>query len=209
MIAPIRHACWPCGCRYVAGERHECAKVDRAAVMATRVPELPAGAVSVAGTPDLERRGVVGVDGHAEAPARATDSNQTPVHAAPLPAPNKYGAVPTVRDGIRFGSKGEAALYDHLRARCVWVLPHPRFPLLALLEPGQRVPMFTPDFLAATAYPLAGEIGHRVEAVEFKGGRAAESRDYTLRAAAFRKSYPSIPLRVFRKVRGDLKEDSA
>ena len=48
-----------------------------------------------------------------------------------------------------------------------------------------------------------------VEAWEAKGPKACESRDYQLRARAFRLSYPSIPLRVFRKVAGKFVEDAA
>jgi hypothetical protein len=47
-----------------------------------------------------------------------------------------------------------------------------------------------------------------VECWEAKGAKACESRDYQLRARAFRLSYPSIPLRVFRKVAGEFVEDA-
>ena len=68
--------------------------------------------------------------------AQGTREGGTPptAHAAP----SRFHSTPTVRDGILFASKGEAALYDLLRARGEWVLPHPRFPLIALLEPGRR-----------------------------------------------------------------------
>lgn len=101
-------------------------------------------------------------------------------------------------DGIRFASKGEAALYGRARATAAIVLPHVRF-YLALLDDDGRALAFTPDlFLPA-----------RMEAWEFKGARAVESRDYPVRAAAFRAAFPGIVLRTFRKVRGELKEDTA
>ncbi len=147
-------------------------------------------------------------DGH-----RPTDFSHKPV---PPPArdaigPRRFRSTPTMRDGIRFASKGEAALWDKAKATGAVVIPHVRFPLHVLTTEGQSATWFSPDLVVMMA---GGDYDdettmHNVEAWEFKGPRATESRDYALRARSFRATYPTIPLRVFRRVKGELVEDPA
>ena len=118
----------------------------------------------------------------------------------------KYRATPTTRDGIRFASKTEAALYDMAkREPGAVVIPHVRFPLHAITTAGEPCAWFTPDLLVLRL-DLSGE-RWAVECYEAKGPRALESRDYALRARAFKATYKDIPLRVWRKQRGELVED--
>jgi hypothetical protein len=121
-------------------------------------------------------------------------------------APSRFRATPTTRDGIRFGSKGEAGLWDYAKGYCAVIIPHVRFPL-ALRDERDRALWFTPDLFFPTLMECweykarAWKAGHDV--------RGGESRDYRVRAAAFRQAWPSITLRVFRMERGELREDGA
>jgi hypothetical protein len=137
--------------------------------------------------------------------------------------PRRFRSTPTTRDGIRFASKGEAALYDKAKATGAIVVPHVRFPLHVLTTDGQPATWFTPDLVVMVA---GGDYGdgatmHNVEAWECKpagrkprkgshaGQHGHESRDYALRARAFRTTYTTIPLRVWRVVKGQLQEDAS
>ena len=135
----------------------------------------------------------------------ATDAG----YKAPTPtSKSRYRATPTHVDGIRFASKGEAALYVKAKAEGWVVVPHVRFPLHVLHTEGMAATWFSPDLLCMAACPDNDSAGlHEVQAWEFKGPKALESRDYALRARAFVATYPSIPLRTFRMVKGQLQED--
>ena len=144
---------------------------------------------------------------HRAGPSDRAGSSATPT------SKSRYRATPTHVDGIRFASKGEAALYSKMRAEGYLVVPHVRFPLHVLTSPGVPASWFTPDMLRFT--PLDTNVDtpgwpqfFTVEAIEFKGPKTLESRDYALRAKAFRATYPSIPLRTFRMVKGQLQEDA-
>lgn len=113
----------------------------------------------------------------------------------------RYRASPVHADGIRFASKTERDLYLKAKAGDNIVVPHVRFPLHCLSSDDIAATWFTPDLLVFTK--------RGAEVWEAKGAKACESRDYQLRARAFKMSYPSIPLRVFRKVRGLLEEEVA
>lgn len=129
---------------------------------------------------------------------------------------SKYRATPTHVDGIRFASKTEAGLYEYAKAsEGVVIVPHVRYPLHVLTSPGLPASWFTPDLTLFISVPDTAADGSVVdfglvvvEAWEAKGAKACESRDYQLRARAFVRSYPSIRLRVFRKVGGEFVEDS-
>lgn len=112
----------------------------------------------------------------------------------------RYRASSTHVDGIRFASKTEAGLYEYAKRLGYIVIPHVRFPLHCLTSPGIPATWFTPDLLIWGGDDV-------LEAWEAKGAKACESRDYQLRARAFVRSYPTIPLRVFRKVGGEFVED--
>lgn len=127
----------------------------------------------------------------------------------------RYRATPTHVDGIRFASKTEAALYEWARKLGYVVVPHVRYPLHVLTSPGLPASWFTPDLTLFISVPDTAADGSVVdfglvvvEAWEAKGAKACESRDYQLRARAFVRSYPSIRLRVFRKVGGEFVEDN-
>ena len=146
--------------------------------------------------------GRVGADAQA---AIVGGRSQRAVAAVEPPArPSRFRATPTTVDGWRFRSKTEAALYAKACRECAMVLPPPRFPLACLAGPGEVAPVYTPDLLVVADSALGGWI----EAWEAKGPKSCESRDYTLRARAFRQSWQAIPLRVFRMVKGRLVEDA-
>lgn len=90
---------------------------------------------------------------------------------------NKYGAIPTEVDGIKFASKKEARRYEQLRlrerARDIHDLEvHPAY---VLEVNGVRIGRYTADFRYTDA--ASGE--QVVEDV--KGGRATKSEAYGLR----------------------------
>lgn len=100
----------------------------------------------------------------------------------------KYHNVPTVVDGIKFPSKGEARRWGELRllekGRAIADLKRQvRFDLIGLN--GAKVGVYTLDF----AYTEQG----RKVVEEFKGFAA---RDMPLRYALFRDNYPEIELRI-------------
>lgn len=136
----------------------------------------------------------------------AKSGGVAPASTAPVAkAVGKYRAAPTHVDGIRFASKTEAALYEWAKSPCRVIVPHVRFPLHCLTSPGMPAAWFTPDLVI---FGIGQERGE-VQAWEAKGAKACESRDYQLRARAFRMTYPSIPLRVFRREGGRFVEDGA
>lgn len=132
-----------------------------------------------------------------------------------------------------------------LEGRAAWIIRQPHFDLWSSWKPGMGKPLqFTPDALVvygprtprATLEVLAGhrlpgpgekiprvheadlarDVLQVVEIHEAKGPRKLESRDYRPRLAAFRATYPSWPVFVWRKAKGqlvveqlaDLKEDT-
>ena len=131
----------------------------------------------------------------------------TPPDHPGLTKASKYRATPTHIDGIRFASKTEAGLYEWASAKGHVIVPHVRFPLHVLTSPGIQASWFTPDLLVMVDNGGTPPL-YVVEAWEAKGAKACESRDYQLRARAFARSYPSIRLRVFRKVGGEFVEDN-
>lgn len=101
---------------------------------------------------------------------------------------HKYHNVPTVVDGIKFPSKGEARRWGELKllekGRAIADLKRQvRFDLTGLH--GSKVGVYTLDF----AYTEKG----RPVVEEFKGFAA---RDMPLRYALFRDNYPEIDLRI-------------
>ena len=94
----------------------------------------------------------------------------------------RAAAVPTKREGIRFGSKLEADVYVVLTAGLgsdERIYCHPRFPLVSVAPSANGAPLyFSPDFL------IVGPKGWRV--VEAKGRR---SRDWERGKAAFVAAY--------------------
>jgi hypothetical protein len=140
----------------------------------------------------------------------ADECGKKPAPVAAAKAPGKYRATPTHVDGIRFASKTEAGLYEYAKTCGAVVVPHARWPLNCLTSPGFPAVWFTPDLTLFFPVTNTTALGHVVvECWEAKGAKACESRDYALRARAFRRTYPSIPLRVFRKVGGEFIEDAA
>lgn len=134
------------------------------------------------------------------------DRVKRPDLSAPARQCRRFASTPTTRDGIRFASRLEADLYGLAKSEPgAVVIPHVRFPLHVVRSEGEPATWFTPDLLVMRL-DVAGE-RWTVEAWEAKGAKACESRDYRLRARAFRATYPNIPLRVFRRVQGQLVED--
>lgn len=95
------------------------------------------------------------------------------------------------------------------------LLRQPRFELWSSWRPGMGAPLrFTPDALvirlASMERPLElkdGEPTRRswaLEVHEAKGPRKLESRDYRPRLAAFRATYPWLPVWVWRREGGKL-----
>jgi hypothetical protein len=101
---------------------------------------------------------------------------------------SKFTAVPTVVDGVRFGSKGEAARFSQLqlmeRGGLISALkPHPRFDLIIN---GLYIGRFTPDFV----YREGG-----VVVVEDYKGHPGRTPAYALRRKVFQALYPNFLLR--------------
>ena len=144
------------------------------------------------------------VSNNAQATKMPASKGAVRTPAAPPTSRSRYRATPTHVDGIRFASRGEAALYVKAKAEGWVVVPHVRFPLHVLHTEGMAATWFSPDLLL-----ISGPGKECYVAVwEFKGPKFLESRDYALRAKAFRATYPSIPLRTFRKVKGQIVEDA-
>ena len=107
------------------------------------------------------------------------------------------------RDGVWFASKLEADVFDELR-RLVGnhrgvIIRQPRFDLWASWRPGMGKPLaYTPDFLEVWGSG-SSENPWRLRVHEAKGPRKLESRDYRPRLAAFRASYPWLPVVVWRR----------
>lgn len=100
-------------------------------------------------------------------------------------SPNKFSAVRTVVDGIKFDSKMEARRYSELklleRAGVIKGLrPHPRF---ALLVNHELIGHYTPD---------SSYIEGKTYTVEDVKSRPTRTTDYVLRSKLFRALYPHI-----------------
>jgi Protein of unknown function (DUF1064) len=103
-----------------------------------------------------------------------------------VPARNKYGAVPTTVDGIRFDSKREAARYLELKLlqradKIAHLEVHPSFPLqvVALYKPGppwvfEHVGVYSADFRYVDL--KSGEV-----IIEDLKSRPTRTTDYKLR----------------------------
>lgn len=113
-------------------------------------------------------------------------------------------AKPTTVDGIRFRSKVEAATYRWLKmpAACGFLLRQVRFDLPNITPIGETMQSWVVDFVLVLANH---DRSHLIRVYEAKGSKAAESRDFRLRANAFRSLYPWISVMVCRLIRGEIK----
>lgn len=116
---------------------------------------------------------------------------------------NKYGAIPTVVDNIKFDSRAEAQYYKILKlleraGEISELTMHPQF---VLLDPFKKFGKkkggikYTADFM----YKENGE----TVVVDVKG---AIARDFSLRRTLFDSKFPDIKLKVVRKTDGRWEE---
>lgn len=101
---------------------------------------------------------------------------------------NKYRAIPTVVDGIKFHSKGEAGRYSQLKLleRGGQIKELRRQVLFHLHgKNGTKVGRYTIDFLYTENDSLVAE--------DFKGFSA---RDMPMRIALFKDNFPDIEFRL-------------
>lgn len=96
---------------------------------------------------------------------------------------NKYGAIPTTLDGIRFASKREASYYAELKRRAdlgevYEVQLQPRF---SFVHNGVLIGTYKPDFMFWDA------IAHRNRVVDVKGVETREFRTNLRMMRAFHK----------------------
>lgn len=105
---------------------------------------------------------------------------------------NKYGAVSTTVDGVRFDSLAEAERYGELRwleqaGQIACLAVHPRYEIVAASAAGKAV-HYEADF----SYTEGGR-----EVVEdVKGGAATQTAVWKLKWRLLRERYPHLDARV-------------
>ncbi len=107
---------------------------------------------------------------------------------------SKYKAVPTVLDGVRFDSKGEARHYAELRLRerageISGLLLQPRFTLQEKFTDTAGVKHRAIKYVADFQYVENG----RVVVCDYKG---IETPAFRIKAKLFRAKYPELELRI-------------
>lgn len=110
---------------------------------------------------------------------------------------NKYGAIPTVVDNIKFDSKMESQYYQQLklmeRAGIITELSmHPQF---VLVEPFKKAGKRKRGIKYTADFMYKDEHGNSI-VVDVKG---AIARDFSLRRTLFDSKYPDITLKVVTK----------